>query len=65
MALTNKELLLLQDNIRMMENSIKFLSGSTAICSDPQIKSMMDKMAKEHASDLQTLAKHISNVNYQ
>ena len=65
MGLTSKELLFLQDNIKMMENSIKFMSGSTAVCSDPQIKTMLDKMSKEHTSDLQTLAKYISNPNLQ
>lgn len=65
MSLTNKELILLQDNIKMLENSIKFLSGVTSICSDPQVKSMLGSMSKDHASDLQTLAKFISNPNLQ
>jgi hypothetical protein len=65
MSLTNKELMLLQDNIRMLDNSIKFLSGATSMCSDPQIKSMFDAMSREHTADLQTLAKFISNANLQ
>jgi len=65
MALTNKELMLLQDNIKMMENSINFMSGSNAICSDPQIKTMMDKFTRDYSNNLHTLAKYISNPNLQ
>lgn len=65
MSLTNKELMLLQDNIRMLDNSIKFLSGVTPMCSDPQVKSMFDTMSREHTADLKTLAKFISNANLQ
>lgn len=65
MALTSRELLYLQDNIKMLENSIKFMSGATAICSDTQVKSLLDTMAREHSSDMQVLAKYISNPNIQ
>ena len=65
MSLSSKELMLLQDNIKMLENSIKFLSGATSICSDPQVKTMCDTMSREHANDLKTLAKFISNTNLQ
>ena len=65
MSLTNKELMLLQDNIRMIDNSIKFLSGASSMCSDPQVKSMFDTMSREHTTDLKTLAKFISNANVQ
>lgn len=65
MALTSRELLFLQDNIKMMENSIKFMNGASSICSDPQVKSMLDTMARDHANDLKTLANYISNTNLQ
>ncbi|MGE5472730.1 MAG: hypothetical protein ACM3UU_00725 [Ignavibacteriales bacterium] len=65
MALTSKELMLLQDNIKMMESSINFMSGSSAICSDPQIKTMLDKITKDYSNNLHTLAKYISNPNIQ
>ena len=65
MALTSRELLFLADNIKMMENSIKFMSGASSLCTDPQIKSMLTTMSKDHANDLQTLAKYVSNPNLQ
>jgi rubrerythrin len=61
MALTNKELLLIQDNIKMTENSIKFLQGCAEIAVDAQIKGICQSMAKEHQTDLQTLIKHINS----
>lgn len=65
MALTSKELMLLQDNIKMMEGSINFISGSSGMCSDPQIKTMLDKFARDYSNNLHTLAKYISNPNLQ
>lgn len=65
MSLTSKELMLLQDNIKVLENSIKFMSGASGICSDPQVKNMLNTMARDHVNDLKTLAKYISNPNIQ
>ena len=65
MALTSKELMLIQDNIKMTENSIKFMQGCAEIATDPQVKGLCQSMAREHQSDLQTLAKHISNATMQ
>ena len=60
MALTTKELILLQDNIKMTQNSIKFMEGCVELCADQQVKSMCQQMARDHQSDLQTLMKHIN-----
>jgi hypothetical protein len=62
MALTSKELMLLQDNIKMVENSIKFMQGCAEIATDAQVKGMCQSMAREHQSDLQTLIKHINSA---
>lgn len=61
MAITNKELLLLQDNIRMTQNSIRFLQGCAEMAVDAQVKGICQSMAREHESDLQTLIKHINS----
>lgn len=65
MALTTKELMLLQDNIKMTENSVKFIQGCVELCSDPQIKGLCQQMAKDHQNDLQTLVKHINTATMQ
>lgn len=65
MALTTKELLLIQDNIRMTENSIKFMQGCANIATDAQVKGICQSMARDHQSDLQTLIKHINTTTMQ
>lgn len=65
MALTSKELMLVQDNIKMTENSIKFMQGCAEICSDPQVKGLCQQMANDHQNDLQTLIKHINSTTMQ
>ena len=65
MALTTKELLLLQDNIKMTQNSIKFMQGCVEFCTDQQSKTLCQQMATDHQSDLQTLIKHINSATMQ
>lgn len=62
MALTTKELMLLQDNISMTQNSIKFLEGCAQMSTDAQVKSLCEQMAKDHQSDVQLMMKHINSA---
>lgn len=65
MALTSKELLLVQDNIKMAENSVKFLQYCADTATDAQVKGLCQSMAKEHQDDLKTLIKHINTTAVQ
>lgn len=65
MALTSKELMLIQDNIKMTQNSIKFMQGCVDMCQEQQTKNLCQQMATDHQSDLQTLMKHINSANMQ
>lgn len=65
MALTSKELMLLQDNIKMAENSIKFMQGCAEIATDAQVKGICQSMVKDHQADLQTFMKYINNATMQ
>lgn len=65
MALTSKELMLIQDNIKMAENTIKFMQGCTELAVDAQVKGICQQMVKEHQTDFQTLAKYINNAAMQ
>ncbi|HOV26563.1 MAG TPA: hypothetical protein PK566_09435 [Pseudobacteroides sp.] len=65
MSLTTKELMLVQDNIKMTQNSIKIMESLSEMCTDTQIKSLCEKMANDHRSDLQTLIKHINSATIQ
>lgn len=65
MSLTSKELMLVQDSIKMAENSIKFMQGCADIATDAQVKGLCQSMAKEHQQDLQVLIKHINTTAVQ
>ena len=65
MSLTTKELILVQDNIKMAENSIKFMQACAETATDPQIKGLCQSMAREHQQDLQVLIRHINNTAIQ
>jgi hypothetical protein len=65
MTLTSKELILIQDKIKMSENSIKFTQGCAEIATDAQVKGICQSLAKEFTNDMQTLAKHISSATMQ
>jgi rubrerythrin len=65
MALTAKELILVQDNISMTQNSIKFIQGCAEMSTDQQVKSLCQQMASDHQNDLQTLIKHINTATMQ
>ena len=65
MALTNKELMLIQDNIKMTQNTIGFLRGCASVSNDQQVKSLCQKIAGEQQNDLQVLMKHITTATVQ
>ncbi|MCX8129118.1 MAG: hypothetical protein N3I35_03340 [Clostridia bacterium] len=65
MALTSKELMLIEDNISMTQNNINFIQGCAEICTDPQIRSLCQQMVSDHQNDLQTLIKHINTATIQ
>ncbi len=63
MALTTKELILIDDNIKMAENSVKFMQGCAQMATDPQVKGLCQQMAKEHQQGIQMLMKHINSAS--
>ncbi|HEY9061321.1 MAG TPA: hypothetical protein VIO64_12580 [Pseudobacteroides sp.] len=65
MSLTSKELMLVQDNIEMTQNSIKIMESCAELCNDAQIKTLCQQMVKDHRNDLQTLIKHINSATIQ
>ncbi len=65
MALTTKELMLIQDNIKMAENSIKFMESCAQAATDAQVKGICQSMAREHQADMNVLIKHIQTSAVQ
>lgn len=63
--LTQKELMLLQDIIRMCQETEQFLQGCVNMVTDPQLKNLCQQMIQDHKQDAQTLFGHISNTNIQ
>ncbi|HHW31916.1 MAG TPA: hypothetical protein GXX20_09640 [Clostridiaceae bacterium] len=63
--LTTKELLLIQDNIKMTQNTISFMNSCAQIATDPQVKSLCQQMVRDHQNDLQVLMKHIKSTTVQ
>ncbi len=62
MALTSKELMLVQDNIKIAENSIKFIQSCADAATDAQVKGLCQSMVREHQEDLKTLIKHVNST---
>lgn len=65
MPLTSKELMLIQDNISMCENNIKYLQGCAQLANDSQIKNLCNQLASEERNGLQLLIKHINTAGQQ
>jgi hypothetical protein len=63
--LTHKELLLLQDNIKMCQETVQFLQGCIQMANDPQLKNLCQQMMQDHKQDEQVLSGYITNTNIQ
>lgn len=62
MPLTSKEIMLIEDNISMCENNIKYLQGCAQLAQDSQVKNLCNKLATDEKSNLQLLIKHINTA---
>lgn len=65
MALSKKELMLIQDNIKMTQNCISFMQTCSEMATDPQVKGICQSMVREHQGDIQTLMKHVNTTTMQ
>lgn len=63
--INHKELLLLQDNISMCQNTVEILQSCINTTNDAQLKNMCNQMVQDHKQDAQRLAKHITQTNMQ
>ncbi|BCV24046.1 MAG TPA: hypothetical protein GXX50_10185 [Firmicutes bacterium] len=59
MARTSRELLTLQDHLSVENNMAQFMSACSELCSDPQLKTMCQNMARDHESHVQMLSQHL------
>lgn len=63
--LTNKELMLIQDNIKMSSNMVSLLSACAQSTTDAQLKNLCQTMSTDHQKDIQILSSYITNTNLQ
>lgn len=63
--LTQKELLLLQDNICMCNDTAEYLQACVNTVSDPQLKNICQQMIQDHKQGAQILSRHIHQTNVQ
>lgn len=63
--LTNKELMLIQDNIKMSQNMANFLTACSQSAADAQLKGICQTMVSQHQRHIQTLSNYITNQNLQ
>jgi len=63
--LTHKELLLLQDNIKMCQETAQFLQSCVNSTNDQQLKNICQQMLQDHKQDAKLLAQHITQTNMQ
>ncbi|MBE3102460.1 MAG: DUF2383 domain-containing protein [Firmicutes bacterium] len=60
--LSHKELILLQDNISMCQDTAQFLQTCVNMTSNQQLKNMCQQMIQDHKQDAQTLSRHITQM---
>ena len=63
--LTQKELMLIQDNIKMSQESTQFIQGCINMVNDSELKNLCQQMIQDHKQDVQTLTSHITQSNVQ
>ncbi|MDK2925773.1 MAG: hypothetical protein PWQ41_1547 [Bacillota bacterium] len=59
MARTSRELLMLQDHLAMENTMAQFMSACSELCTDMQLKTMCQNMARDHESHVQMLGQHL------
>jgi hypothetical protein len=58
--LTTRELMLLEDNLKMEANMARFAQSCVNSISDPQLKSLCQQIAQDHIHDIQTLSRYFN-----
>lgn len=63
--ITSRELMLLEDHIKMEANMEKCFNHFSNEISDPQLKSLCQQMSQTHRQHIQTLSRHITQQALQ
>jgi len=63
--ITSKELMFLEDNIKMMQNSINFIAGVSDQITDVSLKNLCQQCVNHYKSDINILSRFIENPSIQ
>ncbi|NLC07729.1 MAG: spore coat protein [Syntrophomonadaceae bacterium] len=61
--LTNRELLLLEENLKLEASMATFAQSCVHLISDPQLRALCQRIAQDHHNDYQELSRHINMRN--
>ena len=64
-SLTTKELFLIQDNIKMAQNYMRFTESCIGQVQDPKIKDLCQGIIEEYRSAITTLTGYIDKAQVQ
>ncbi|AEN71932.1 hypothetical protein ELD05_04110 [Caldicellulosiruptor changbaiensis] len=63
--ISSKELMFLEDNIKMMQNSINFIAGVSDQITDISLKNLCQQCVTHCKSDIAILSRFIENPSIQ
>ena len=58
--LTARELMFLEDNLKMSNNVAHFAQSCVNMISDPQLKNLCQQIAQDHQRDYQALSRYFN-----
>ncbi|NPV90932.1 MAG: hypothetical protein HPY50_09180 [Firmicutes bacterium] len=62
--LTTREMLMLDEAIRLSRTMTKFAHSCAQQVNDPQLRALCQQIAVDHNNDLQALSRYTGNRNY-
>jgi len=64
-TISSKELMFLEDNIKMMQNSVSFIAGVSDQITDVSLRNLCQQCVNHYKSDINVLSRFIENPNIQ
>ena len=62
--LTNREMMMLDENLRLTRTMTRFAQGCAQHISDPQLRALCQQIAIDHNNDLQALSRYMGNQTF-
>lgn len=63
--LSSKELMFIEDNLKMMQNSVNFAAAVTDQITDTSLKNLITQCVNHYKNDISVLSRFIENPNLQ